>query len=146
MATFGTFVDSETLKAAELNTFFERTLFTPVYRQAENPITLTNPYGVHFRVNKTVFCTAEAGFAGSTTQNNILTGDLPVTAASNDVRVIGVGYILTNIGDFIRLVAVKYSTTRVAFLSDSATSLTNYFADGQSPGAGMGFTIAYEAA
>jgi hypothetical protein len=128
MATFGTFVNNVSLKASELNTFFARTAFTPVFRQSATITTSTSTRpSNYFIVNKLVFCSVRASATTSGTSNNRIEFDLPVAAASNAERVIGSGFIEDNsANDIIRVIAVRVSTTRVAFLTNASTSLSTY--------------------
>lgn len=129
MATFGTFVDDVSLKASELNSFFDKQTFTPVLKQS-NTLTFSslNFEGEYCKVNKTVFCKIRIGnVTGTGTANNRITLDLPLTAATNDVRVIGSGLIEDDsASNVFRVAVVKYSTTQVAFLAGDSTSLTVY--------------------
>lgn len=156
MATFGTFVDGATLKAAELNDLLKPTSFTPVLRQSNTVTTqATQRVGLYQVVNKLVFVQVNAVVnAGSSgTANNRIEVDLPVTAAANSVRVIGCGYIEDDsAADVFRVAVVQVSTTRVAFLAEASTSLSTYV--GQTGGPtltlaeldSVGFSIVYEAA
>ena len=129
VATYGTFVDNTTLKASELNDFFKRVSFTPVVRQPSSVATSTsNRSGTYFQVNKLVLCFIDFNVSGAGTSSNRIELDLPVTAASNSVRVIGSGYFFdTSIDDIRRLAVVQYSTTRAALITGAATSPTAYF-------------------
>lgn len=154
MAEYGTFVDGVSLKASELNNFLVATSFTPVIRQSI-AITLSSSRARYFKVNKTVFCLVEAAFSSGGGPNNEVLFDLPVTAKSNSMRIIGQGrYFDSGAADpFFLLRAVQFSTTRVAFLKDTSTSLTGYLgltAGGAAitiaNGDSMALSIVYEAA
>ena len=136
MATFGTFVDDVSLKASELNGFLKPTLSVPVMRQSNvilpQPANATSaPFGVYFQVNKLVIyvwrfqANENSGFG---TGGNAIELDLPVTAASNSVRVIGTGFYGDNSASppFFRMSVVQFSATRARFMTGSATSLTSY--------------------
>lgn len=127
MATYGTFVNGVSLKASEANDFFTEVAFTPVLRQS-NVITAGNRNGAYFQVNKLVICSFLFGAGGPGTGSNRIELDLPVTAASSSVEVIGQGfYFDAGAADPIILFRiVQFSTTRAAFLTDSGTSMTSY--------------------
>jgi hypothetical protein len=136
MATFGTFVDNVSLKASELNDCFKLTSFSPVVRQSVVVDQTNNSKGSYFQVNKIVICSIRCPFQSSGTLNSRIELDLPVTAASSSVRVIGGGRIRdVTLNDFLLLRAVQISTTRVAFLSDTTNSLSTYL--GQTDGPNM---------
>jgi hypothetical protein len=131
VATFGTFADNDTLKATELNDLFRVTSFNPVVRQ---DVTLTlggsnTFYGRYFRVNKMVHVVMffDNQIVGGTT-NNRIDFNLPVTAASRNIGVIGSGWFLEKgVPDkIVRLAVVQFSTTAAALLANDATSTTNY--------------------
>lgn len=126
MATYGTFVDGVSLKASEANDFFAWTVFTPVLRQS-NVVTLTQAIGQYARVNSVVIASFFVRAGGNGTSNNRIEIDLPVAAASTNRRIIGCGHVVdANLSDYFLISAVQYSTTRVAFLSNTGTSLTSY--------------------
>ena len=126
MATYGTFVDGVSLKASEANDFFEWTVFTPVLRQS-NVVSLNQAIGQYARVNDVVIAAIFVQANAGGTLNNRIEIDLPVAAASTNRRVIGFGATRdSSASDFFLVSAVQYSTTRVAFLSNTGTSLTSY--------------------
>lgn len=140
MATFGTFVDGVSLKASEINGLFTSVQSLPVIRQPGIIAASSGVTGRYFIVNKLVFYRFSwSTLSGSGTANNRIELDLPVTAASNSMRVIGQGYY----NDFggsptnFRVAIVQVSTTRAAFLSETTTSLTTYVGQTNGPG----FTI-----
>jgi len=158
MATFGTFVDGVSLKASELNDLLVSVSSTPVIRQS-SIITQTNTSltrGRYFVVNKLVIYNFRwvSGVSGTGVANNRVELDLPVTAASNSMRVIGSGYYLdqSETPSAFRMAITQFSTTRAAFLSETTTSLATYI--GQTDGPGVTIaptdsfvgTIMYEAA
>lgn len=152
MATFGTFVDNTTLKATELNGLLDLVLFTPVLRQSSS-ISLSSEDGYYWKVNKLVCATFECIVSGTGTAGQEILLDLPVAAATNSVRIIGTGVFLDSSASNVRLIkAVQYSTTRVAFFTNEATSMTAYFGAAGGPNTAVGSgdflraTIAYEAA
>lgn len=154
MATFGTFVDGDSLKASELNTLLVRTSFTPTVRQS-NVMTLgvSNRVGFYQQVNKVVFCQINAVIESSGVSNNRVEVTLPVTAATNSVRVIGHGYIEDDsANDVLRVAVVQVSTTRAALLAQDSTSLTTYLGQTGGPtftfaiGDSLGLNFVYEAA
>ena len=127
MAGFGTFVDDVSLKASELNTFFATTSFSPQITQSNTVSMAGQAQGHYFRVNKVVVCTVNALCASTGTGGNRIELTLPVTASSSSVRTIGYGYLFDFSGVGVRLMrAVQFSTTRAAFLTGNATSLTSY--------------------
>lgn len=154
MATFGTFTDNSTLKASELNDFFRFTNFTPTFKQS-NTLPNTTFYARYFQVNKIVVVNF-AWANNSLTQgisNNRIELTLPITALSRNVCHLGSGhYWDNNATNMIRISAVQFNTTTVAFLADDATSITNYLgltgsAVSQSEGLDrISCTFVYEAA
>lgn len=157
MATYGTFVDGVSLKASEINDFFDLQSFTPVFYQSGAVATQTGAttprIGYYYQVNKIVFCQTHALFNASGTANNRIEFELPVTAAANAERVIGTGFIYDlSATDLIRVAVVRVSTTRVALLTNLSTSLTTYL--GQTGGPtltlalsdSISLTMRYEAA
>lgn len=151
MATFGTFTDGSVLKAAEINDMFVATTFTPAVKQDVNITNGTIAISRYYKVNKLVMCAVTLTVTSSGGSNNPILINLPVTAKANSFRVIGSGYHLAS-GTVRLLRAVQYSTTQMAFFSESATSLTAYF--GTTAGGGntlanghtIGAVIMYEAA
>lgn len=154
MATFGTFVDGVSLKASEINGLFSSVVSLPVIRQPAIVLGRSTVVGRYFIVNKLVFYSFTWATSNTGTANNRIELDLPVTAASNSMRVIGSGIY----GDSgaspsnFRVAIVQYSTTRAAFLSETTTSLTTYVGQTNGPGLTLanndsfsGF-IVYEAA
>ena len=153
MATYGTFADDTTLKASELNEFFPSVTVFPIIRQSGTLATLNSRYGRYFVVNKTVFYVAHMILSQNGTGGQRVEIDLPVTAASSSVRVIGHGYINDDSANRIyRCSVVQFSTTRAALLSNDATSLTAYFGTTGGPNTGLavddavGINICYELA
>ena len=153
MATYGTFVDDTTLKASELNDFFPSVSVIPVVRQPSSVTTTVARYGKYFVVNKTVFYVAHMVLSGAGTGGQRVEVDLPVAAASSSVRVIGHAYISDDSASrTYRCSVVQFSTTRAAFLSNDATSLTAYFGTSGGPntalasGDAVSINICYEAA
>ncbi len=134
MATFGTFVDGVSLKASELNDFFERSVVVPTLRQN---VTITGIAGndmFYYVVNKVVYGFLRVGGNSAGTAGTRIEVDLPVTAASSSVRVIGSGYFRDASPVSVRVVRiVQVSTTRMAFLTDTATSLTSYLGTTNGP-------------
>lgn len=155
MATFGTFVDGVSLKASEINGLFTSVQSLPVIRQPGVIAAATTVSGRYFIVNKLVFYSFSwSTSSGSGTANNRIELDLPVTAASNSMRVIGQG-IYQDVGGSpinFRVAIVQVSTTRAAFLSATTTSLTTYVGQTNGPGFTIGAndalsgTIVYQAA
>lgn len=127
MATFGTFVDGVSLKASELNSFLIKTTHTPVVRQSVTITNGSNTRAAYSQVNKMVFYSATIYLTSAGTANNRIEVDLPVTAATNSAFAIGFGnYEDNSATDMFNMVAVRVSTTRVAFLTNSSTSLTTF--------------------
>lgn len=126
MATYGTFVDGVSLKAAEANDFFTDINFTPVLRQSTVP-TLSTAAGAYLRVNKIVFAWFRVVASSSGSTGNRIEIDLPVTAASSSVEVIGAGFYLdASATSYRHMAIVQFSTTRMAFLTSTGTSMTTY--------------------
>ena len=152
MATFGTFVDSTTLKATELNGLLDLVLFEPVVRQS-SVIATTSENGYYWQVNKLVCVSYRFSISGTGTAGQPILVELPVTAASNSVRIVGTGIFEDDSAANMRLLrVVQYSTTRAAFLTGEATNITAYFGATNGPntalasGDNLNFTIMYEAA
>jgi hypothetical protein len=155
MATFGTFVDGVSLKASEINGLFTSVQSLPVIRQPGVILASSGVLGRYFIVNKLVFYNFNwRTTAGSGSANNRIELDLPVTAASNSMRVIGQG-LYSDFGgspSTFRVAIVQVSTTRAAFLSETTTSLTTYVGQTNGPGFTIGDndslsgTIVYQAA
>lgn len=154
MATFGTFVDGASLKASEINTLLVSTTFTPVIRQSAS-LTLRETYAVYQKVSNTVLCQfAGEIFSSAAVANNRIEFDLPVTAATNSVRAIGSGFIYdAGSTDILRVVVVRISTTRAAFIGNLNVSLTAYLGESSvtptitlEPGDLFSLNIQYEAA
>jgi len=152
MATYGTFANGVSLKAAEVNDFFVWTSFTPLARQS---VTFSYSAGIgrYAKVNKLVHAVCYFRVTSAGTPGNALECDLPVTAATTSMRTVGWGII----GDdststFYNVYPVLSSTTRVRFLTSSATSLTSYFGLTNGPAITFAsndsaeFHIVYEAA
>lgn len=160
MATFGTFTNGVSLKASEMNDLLVAVSSAPVIRQPNiipaRTTTGSAAVGKYFIVNKLViysfFWRAASGQVG--TANNRIELDLPVTAASNSMRVIGSGIYTDGIvpPTYSRMAIVQYSTTRAAFLSETTTSLTTYVGQTNGPtltindGHQFSGNIVYEAA
>jgi len=127
VATYGTFVDGNTLKASEANDFLVWETFTPSVFQ---PGSLsTNDSDRYSQINKLVIVVYGFQVINPGTANNRIEVALPVTANSaTNNTVIGSGFCLdiSAPGNIIRFSAVQYSTTRVAFLSNAANSTTAY--------------------
>lgn len=128
MADFGSFVNGVSLKASELNTLFQKTTFAPVMRQSAIVNAAASSSAFYFRVNKVIVCTINFLANSAGTASNQVEIDLPVTASSGAARVIGHGFYF-NFGaanpiSLIRV--VRISTTRIAFLSETATTMTQY--------------------
>lgn len=152
MATYGTFVNGVSLKAAEVNDFFVWTTFTGVLKQ---PGTLSTSNNVcrYARVNDLVhvsywFIALSAGTASNSVEVN-----LPITAATTSSRTVGFGSIRDDsTSTTYNVVPVLNSTTTVRFLTSSATSLTSYFGLTNGPaitlasGDSLTFSVVYEAA
>jgi hypothetical protein len=115
----------------------------------------TTFYARYFQVNKIVVVNF-AWSNNSLTQgisNNRIELTLPITALSRNVCHLGSGYYWdNNATNMIRISAVQFNTTTVAFLADDATSITNYLgltgsAVSQSEGLDrISCTFVYEAA
>jgi hypothetical protein len=127
MATYGTFVDGVSLKAAEANDFFKWTTFTGVVKQSVTLSASTNTCR-YAQVNKLIHVSFYFVISSTGTTGNRVEVNLPVTAASSSIRTVGFGTIRDQSAlTTYNVVPVLNSTTTVAFLSTSATSLTNYF-------------------
>jgi hypothetical protein len=153
MATYGTFVDGNVLTAAEANDFLASTTVTPVVRQNAT-MTLSEGVGRRYRVNDLVYYTFTCTISGgSPTAGTRIEVDLPITAVSDTQRSIGVGFFIDNSpSSYILTRIVKVSTTRMAFLTATSTSLTSYLGTTNGPAitlaasdAIQGFVV-YEAA
>jgi hypothetical protein len=127
VATYGTFVDGNTLKASEANDFLVWKTLTPSVFQ---PSSLSTNGDLRYsQVNKLVIAQWSFLVINPGTANTRIEINLPVTATSaTNNTVIGSGFCLdiTAPGNIIRFSAVQYSTTRVAFLSNAANSTTAY--------------------
>lgn len=153
MATFGTFVNGVPLKASELNDFFKVTTSLPTIRQS-NTVTLNaNAQGRYFQVNKTVLYGFYGQCESAGTVGNRIEVDLPVTAATNSVRVIGTGFFKDSSAvDCLLVRVVQVSTTRAAFLTEQTNSLTAFLGQTNGPaitlasGDILSCTFQYEAA
>jgi hypothetical protein len=154
MATYGTFVDNVSLKAAEANDFFDWVDFTPVLKQ--NVTVSTNTVGRvarYARVNKLIIVNIVASCTSAGTANNAIEINLPVTASSSSMRVVGSGAFQdASPSGFVLSVAVLNSTTTCRFLSDQGTSLTSYVGLTGAPGLTLAgsdvirFSLMYETA
>lgn len=153
MATYGTFVDGVTLTAAEANDFLPWTAYTATLRQGTVTSSSSSAYAI---VNNFVYVYASISVVNNGTANTLILVDMPTTAATNSVRVIGSGYYSkantpsSPTNDFFRLAVVQYSTTRFAFLTETTTSLTTYWGQTNGPGTqllnldGISFFACYE--
>lgn len=127
MATFGTFVDNVPLTAAELNDFLTWGTYAGNLRQGGTAVSISSRNSRYAQVNKTVFFSARIQ-VGSNSSTGAIEFDLPVTAATNSERVIGTAIVYdASATDIIRLVAVRSSTSRMAFYSDLSTAMGTYF-------------------
>jgi len=153
MATYGTFVDNVTLKASELNSFFDVVQVTPVIRQP-SALNVLNAFAFYYRVNKIVVFRGSVFInTGSGTSGQRVEVDLPIAAASNSMKVIGNGFFHDDsVDNYVRLAAVQFSTTRIAFLTNDANSSTAYLGTTGGPNTALtgndlfGFIVCYEAA
>lgn len=153
MATYGTFVDSVPLQAAELNTFLKWSEWSAVVTQSVT-LTVTGGWSRYAVVNKSVFVVGHFVFSTSTsgTASNPIEVNLPLAAVSSSIRAVGGGYYSDGTSNIIRLVPVLSSTTKLQFLADDGTSLTNRLGvnpaitAGSSPADALSFNIMYEAA
>ena len=144
MATYGTFTDGSMLKASELNDFFTTTTVTPVVRQTANlGNSAANTWGRYFRVNDLVIYMGKIAPQVNGTNLQRLELDLPVTAKTDNTRVIGNAYIFSTFHDFV--VPVLYSTTRVAFIQRFGT-ITQYYDTALLTTHLLTFQLFYEAA
>lgn len=160
MATYGTFVDGQTLTASEANDFLEwKTFPTAVlYQPSQVLVSGSGSEAVsawYAVVNKTVYYHVRLTCnGGSGTANTRIEVNLPVTAAANSVRVIGTGSAYDSLSPSAgyRLAVVRVSTTRVAFLANASASLTTYLGQTNGPTLTLAdndmisFTCVYEAA
>lgn len=152
MATYGTFVDGNTLKASEANDFFKKVTVSTGITQGVTPGQSTQTK--YFVVNKLVVVVGRAQFSGGGTPGSAIEMTLPVTASSGAFRVIGAATYNNVVGDLQYVLSVvKTSTTKAQFLSDAGTSLTDRF--GNNPavtiqsgsfGSVMTYQLIYEAA
>ena len=126
MATYGTFVNGVSLKAAEANDFLTWTTFTGVLKQSVTVSTSTNRCR-YARVNDLVIVSIFFTVSSGGTANNRIEINLPITAATASSRTIGFGLLRDQSALTTYLaVPVLNSTTTMVFLSSSATSLTTY--------------------
>lgn len=133
MATYGTFVDGVTLKASEINDFFVRKTFTPVVAQS-GTVTASSVTGRYYIVNKLVFCLIRWVCSGNGTAGSQIDMTLPVTATSNTNGVIGSGWFRdASSGINYPFCAVQISTTKMAFLTSSADSVSTYLGETNGP-------------
>ena len=138
MAVFGTFVDGVSLKASELNTLGAASTYTPkLYQPAEIIAGISGASAFYFTMNDIVYGSLLFYCGASGTAGQRIEIDLPVTAASSSIRIIGTGYFWDDsagLGGEMTLVhAVQYSTTRMALLTNTANSLTTYFGTTDGP-------------
>jgi hypothetical protein len=152
MATYGTFVNGVSLKAAEVNDFFKWTTFTGVVKQ---PGTLGTSSNIcrYARVNDLVIATFNFKVLGAGTASNRIEVNLPITASTTSSRSIGFGTIRDDsTSTFYRVVPVLNATGTMAFISSFATSLTTYVGMTNGPALTLASnddiqaTIVYEAA
>ena len=153
MATYGTFVDGVSLKAAEVNDFFVWTSFTGVVKQNKTVGASTNRCR-YAKVNKLIHVTYNFAFNDFGNAGFAVEVNLPFNAPSSSSRVVGFGTMsdastLTS----YELVPVLSSTTAVRFLTSTATSLTSYFGLTNGPAItldsdndSINFSIVYETA
>jgi FAD/FMN-containing dehydrogenase len=154
MATFGTFVDGVSLKADELNDCFRLSSALPVVRQSATMALASTSKAFTFQVNKLVIFSCFLQIGASTGSTGVIMEvDLPVTAASSSVRVIGSGRFQDNSANDATLIrVVQVSTTRMAFLTETTTSLTTFLGQTGGPNTPLGqndvlsLFIMYEAA
>ena len=146
MATFGTFVDDETLKASEINSLLALTTFTPVLTQSNSIPIQASKTAFYFKVNKLIIGVMKVKTASNGIGGNAFIFDLPVAASSGSYDVIGTGFVLTSISDFIRMAVVKRSDGKASFLSDAATSVTGYYSEAIGNTFELGAVFCYEAA
>lgn len=135
MATYGTFVDNVSLKFSEVNDFFvPQTIASPVLTQGVNVTYGNDRLMAYYQVNKFVHGNFYLNVTGTGTLNSRIEVDLPVAAASSSVRVIGEA-LISDISAVLYRVCriVQFSTTKMAFLTDSATSLTTYLGQTNGP-------------
>lgn len=153
MATYGTFVNGVSLKAAEVNDFFAWTTFTGVLKQSNTVGASTNRCR-YAKVNKLIHVTFNFTTNGPGTAGNAVEVNLPFNAASASARVSGIG-IITDQSTLTSytVIPVLNSTSTVRFLTSSATSLTSYFGLTNGPaitlandGDRVNFSMVYEAA
>ena len=152
MATYGTFVNGVSLKAAEANDFLKWTAFTGVLKQSVTLGTGTNRCR-YARVNDLVIVSMYFTVLGAGTANNRIEINLPITASTTSSRTIGFGSLRDQSALTTYLaVPVLNSTTTMVFLSSSATSLTTYVGMTNGPALQLAAddqvqtTIVYEAA
>ena len=152
MATYGTFVDGVSLKASEVNDFFQWTTFAGVIKQLGSVSSSQNRCR-YARVNKLIHASFNFPLNGTGTAGNRVEVDLPIAAASTSARTIGFGSIFdTSTSTRYDVVPLLNSTTTVVFLTTSATSLTSYFGLTNGPAITLAvddsvtFSIVYEAA
>jgi hypothetical protein len=155
MATFGTFVDDVSLKATELNDCFRLSSTVPSLTQsATMALSTTSSRASAFTVNKLVIFTCYLQIqSGSGSSGTRIEVSLPVTAASNSVRVIGGGrFVDSSTTEETLLRAVQVSTTKIAFLTETTNSLTAYLGQTNGPNTALATSdviqcfVMYEAA
>jgi hypothetical protein len=154
MATFGTFANGVSLKAVELNDFLVWTSFTPVLRQSATVATVASGrVGRYASVNKLIYVNYNMQANGAGTASNRFEVDLPLTAVSSSGRVAGFGVFFDASSSTIyQIIPVLVSTTRFAFITSSATSLTSYLGTTNGPAITLAvsdqlqFSVVYEAA
>jgi hypothetical protein len=136
MATYGTFVDNVSLKAVEVNDFLVWKSFTPVLKQNVTVQTRTfQRVAEYAQVNKLIVVIFSLRIDSSGTANNSIEINLPVTASSASMRVIGrFTFRDQSATDDILAVPVLNSTTTFRFLANAGTSLTSYVGLTGAPG------------
>lgn len=127
MATYGTFADGVSLKAAEANDFFKWTSFTPVVKQSNTVSTSGVSLGKYAKVNKLVVVYIDLRIISSGSSNQPIEVDLPVAASSSSIRVIGTArFFDLSVGNLFLAVPVLNGVNTLRFLSNTSTSLTTF--------------------
>jgi hypothetical protein len=134
MATYGTFVDGVALTAAEANNMFAgggataSNLF--LFQGATKDWRLSIVTSNVLLVNKFVRFHVYINLSNQDTvgdSNTRIEHVFPVDAASGSMRVVGSGVFFDGSANVMRrAVAVKVSSTRMAFLAEGSTSLSTY--------------------
>lgn len=153
MATYGTFNDGFTLTAAEANDIGVWTEVTPVIRQPGSiAISVGSSVMSYSKNNKLVYVQAKIAVNAAGTANTRIEVDMPITAATGSLQVIGDGWFSDASVDQYLLRVIQYSTTRFAFFTADATSETMYLGLTGGPGPALAandllyFRAVYEAA